>query len=132
MYKLDAHLTGALNELRVQAYYTKCGWDVFSPVHNKTRSDFIAVRGKLVVRVQVKTAQYNNGYIQARLDVNGKTYTEDECDVVAFILEDKLWLAPIEQIEGYTSINLGKVEKLNYKPRKDYDPTEWIKEDFNY
>lgn len=132
MFKYDNHLTGALNELRVQAYYTKCGWDVFSPIHNKTRSDFIAVKGNLVVRVQVKTAQYNNGYIQARLDVNGKTYTSDECDVIAFILDEKLWLAPIEQVEGYTSINLGRVEKLNYKPRKDYDPTEWIKNDFKY
>lgn len=132
MFKHDNHLTGALNELRVQAYYTKCGWDVFSPIHNKTRSDFIAVRGNLVIRVQVKTAQYNNGYIQARLDVNGKTYTSDECDVVAFILDDKLWIAPIEQVEGYTSINLGRVEQLNYKPRKEYDPTEWIKEDFIY
>lgn len=132
MYKLDCHMTGALNELRVQAYYTKLGWDVFSPIHNKTRSDFLAVKGSQIIRVQVKTAQYNNGYIQARLDVNGKTYTSDECDVVAFILEDKLWIAPVNQIEGYTSINLGRVEKLNYKPRKEYDPSEWIKEDFNY
>lgn len=132
MYHKDNHLTGALNELRVQAYYTKCGWDVFAPIHNKTRSDFIAVRGKLTVRVQVKTAQYNNGYIQSRLDVNGKTYTEDECDVVAFILDEKLWIAPIEQVEGYTSINLGKIDVAGYKPRKEYDPSEWIQIDFKY
>ena len=130
MYKQDAHLTGALNELRVQAYYTKCGWDVFSPIHNKTRADFIAVKNNLIVRVQVKTAQYNNGYVQARLDVNGKTYTEDECDVVAFILDEKLWIAPTNQIEGYTSINLGKIDQSKYKPRKDYNPDDWIQYDF--
>ena len=131
MFSYDAHLTGALNELRVQAYYTKCGWDVFTPIHNKTRADFIAVKGEIINRIQVKTAQYNNGYIQSRLSVNGNLYHKDECDVIAFVLDEKLWIAPITEVEGYTSINLGKINREDYIPRKEYNPDEWRKMDFN-
>lgn len=132
MFAYDAHLTGALNELRVQTHYTRNGWDVFTPIHNKTRADFIAVKQEIVIRVQVKTAQYNNGYIQSRLDIGGTTYTKEDCDVIAFVLDERLWIAPVEQVEGYTSINLGKVDTDGrYTPRKEYDPNDWVIENFH-
>lgn len=131
MYSEDAHLTGAYNELRAQTYFTKRGWDVFSPIHNKTRADFVAVMGREVLRVQVKTAQYNNGYIQARVSVLDKLYTKEEVDIVVFLIDNRMWIVPIEEIEGYTSINLGKVDQTKYTPRKEYNPDVWEIKDFH-
>lgn len=125
MFKYDAHKTGAVNELKAQIYYTNIGYDVFTPIHNKTRADFVAVKDKEVLRVQVKTAQYNGPYIQSRLDVHNVRYSSEDCDVIFFILEDRMWIAPIEEVAGMSSICLGKVDDPNYKPRKEYNPNNW-------
>lgn len=125
MFKYDVHKTGVLNELKAQQLYMEMGFDVFTPIHNQTRADFIAVRFNEVLRVQVKTAQYNGPYIQARLDINGIRYTKDDCDVIVFILDERVWIAPIHEITGMSSICLGKVDDPKYKPRKEYDPDQW-------
>lgn len=125
MFAYDAHKTGALNELKAQLLYTERGYDVFTPIHNKTRADFIAVKDKEILRVQVKTAQYNGDYIQARLDINDTRYTAEDCDVIVFILNGRIWIAPIAEIYGLSSICLGKVDGLEYQSRKQYDPTRW-------
>lgn len=126
MFKYDAHKTGALSELKAQVYFTELGYDVFTPIHNKTRADFIAVKGTEIVRVQVKTAQYNGPYIQSRLSSsnNENTYTKDECDVIVFILDKRMWIAPIEEVQHFTSVCLGKVEG-KYNSYKEYDPSKW-------
>lgn len=125
MFNYDAHKTGAMNELRAQLMYAGMGYDVFTPIHNKTRADFIAVKDEKVLRVQVKTAQYNGPYIQSRLDVGGKRYTQSDCDVLVFILDERVWIAPIEEVSDMTSVCLGKMDDPSYLPRKEYDPSKW-------
>lgn len=125
MFKEKIHLTGVISELKIQQYYTEMGYDVFAPIHNKTRTDFIAIRGKEIIRVQVKTAQRNMGYIQVRVEVNEKLYTKEECDVIAFVFGESIWIAPIEEIEGLKSVNLGKIDSCKYKPQKGYNPDLW-------
>lgn len=111
--------------MKAQLVYMNMGFDVFTPTHNKTRADFIAVNGTTVLRVQVKTAQYNGAYIQARLDVNGEKYTKEDCDIIVFILDENVWICPIEEVSGMSSICLGKHGDPEYKPRKEYDPDKW-------
>lgn len=125
MFAYDAHKTGALNELKAQLYFMKSDYDVFIPTHNKTRADFIAVKGNEVLRIQVKTAQYNDVYIQSRLSIGDKRYTKEDCDVVVFVLEDRMWVATIEEVQGMTSVCLGKRDDNSYKSIKNYDPTKW-------
>lgn len=127
MFAYNAHKTGAINEMKAQLVFMGMDYDVFSPTHGKTRADFIAVKGNKCLRVQVKTAQYNNGYIQSRLDVKDKRYTEEDCDIIVFILDNRTWLAPISDVAGLSSVCLGKVNDPDrkYKPQKKYDPTKW-------
>lgn len=125
MFAYDAHKTGAINELRIQLLYSKNGYDVFIPTHPKTRADFIAVKGTEVIRVQVKTAQYNGPYIQSRLDIGGVRYTAEDCDVIVFVLDEWAWIAPIAELAGRPSVCLGKVGDPSYVPRKDYNPENW-------
>ena len=125
MFAFDAHKTGAINELRAQLMYASMDYDVFTPIHSKTRADFIAVKGNKTLRVQVKTAQYNGPYIQSRLDIGGKRYTQEDCDVIVFILDDRVWIAPIAEVANMTSVCLGKMDDPDYIPRKEYDPAKW-------
>lgn len=125
MFACDAHKTGAINEVKAQLYFMDKDYDVFTPVHAKTRADFIAIKGEEVLRVQVKTAQYNGVYIQSRLDVNNARYTSKDCDVIVFVLDSRMWIAPISEISGLPSVCLGKVGTTEYKPYKKYDPRKW-------
>lgn len=126
MFKLDIHKTGVISELKAQLYFTENGYDVFAPIHNRTRADFVAIKGDKILRVQVKTAQYNGEYIQSRLSSsdNVTTYSQKECDVIVFVLDDNMWVAPIEEVEFRTSVCLGK-RTGEYKSYKDYDASKW-------
>lgn len=126
MTKLFNKRTGAINELKAQQHYLAQGWDVFTPVMPTTRADFVCVKGGKVKKVQVKTAQRNGAHIQSRLDVHGKRYTAEEVDEVVFIFEDRMWIAPIKDIDGFPSVCLGKVNIGSpYKPQVRYNPDDW-------
>ncbi len=125
MYKHNIHRVGAINETKAQLYFLQIGYDVFIPALPKTRADFIISKGEEVSRVQVKTAQYNGPYIQSRLDVNNKRYTKEDCDLLVFILDGMMWIAPIDDVANLSSVCLGKVNDDKYKPFKPYDPKKW-------
>ena len=115
----DAHQKGALNEKKAQLHFMKMGFDVFIPCHGGTRCDFVAIKDEGPKRVQVKTAQYNGPYIQSRLDVKGKRYTEEDTDLVVFVLDERMWVVPIEEVDGKSSVCLGKIEDPDYAARVD-------------
>lgn len=120
VWSKDAHHKGALNEKKAQLYFMEHGCDVFIPCHGGTRCDFIATDEKgQVSRIQVKTAQYNGDYIQSRLDVKGKRYTEKDTDFVVFVLDKRMWVVPIHAVSGKSSVCLGKVNDPDYKSRND-------------
>ncbi len=128
MFSKESHKTGALNEIKAQVQFMKMDYDIFTPIHPRTRADFIAIKGLETLRVQVKTAQYNGKYIQSRLDVHDRRYTEEDCDVIVFILDERMWIAPIEEVSGMSSVCLGKIESdgvRTYRPQKEYDPSKW-------
>lgn len=122
----DAHQKGAINEKKAQLHFMEEGWDVFIPCHGGTRCDFVAVAvDGYSIRVQVKTAQYNGPYIQSRLDVKGKRYTKEDTDWVVFVLDERMWIVPIEVISGKPSVCLGKVGDIEYTtPLMEYEITK--------
>lgn len=121
----EAHQKGALNEKKAQLYFMEHGCDVFIPCHGGTRCDFIATDnfGK-VSRIQVKTAQYNGDYIQSRLDVRDKRYTEIDTDFIVFVLDKRMWVVPIQVVSGKSSVCLGKINDPNYQARNDLSDFE--------
>lgn len=121
---MNNNQTGALNEVKAQVWFMENGFDVFTPTHSATRSDFIAVKGSNVSRVQVKTAQYNGPYIQSRLDIRGSRYTSEDTDLLFFILDKRMWLVPISEVEGKPSVCLGKVDDESYVAKVDYSQYE--------
>jgi hypothetical protein len=121
----DALQTGAINEKKAQLYFMEKWYDVFIPSHTGTRCDFVAIGEDMKpLRVQVKTAQYNGPYIQARLDVRGTRYTEKDTDVLVFVLDRRIWVIPIEEVTGKSSICLGKVGDNSYSPKIDFSSYE--------
>lgn len=125
-----------LSEMKVQQYFYEEGWDVFTPVDNKTRADLVVVKpnGGEIYRVQVKTVQENRVgpyiYLQARLSSadNVTVYTEECCDVIAFVYRDRLWIASIAEVAGLKSVCLDRLcdePGKEYRRQVAYDPTKW-------
>jgi hypothetical protein len=134
--RIDIHRTGKLSEIKVQKYYYEKGYDVFVPLDGFTRSDFVVVNPATgeSTRVQVKTVQENNVggkiYLQSRLSSadNKNLYTKVCCDVIAFVYKDVIWIAPIEELSGLTSVCLGRIgaHLKEYRPKSTYDPFSWL------
>jgi hypothetical protein len=134
-YRIDIHRTGMLSEMAVQRHFYEQGWDVFTPIDNKTRADLVVVNPESgdVLRVQVKTVQPNRvgqyTYLQSRLSSpdNTTVYTSQCCDVIAFVYGERLWIAPIEEVEGLKSVCLDRISEneSSYNRRVNYDPTKW-------
>lgn len=56
MSGIDNQRIGALAELSAQMYYIREGYEIYTPTIPQSKCDFIAVKGKEVVKVQVKKA----------------------------------------------------------------------------
>jgi hypothetical protein len=53
--KLSPGTTGAVAELRVACYLISLGWDVFRSLSPNGSTDLVAIRGRRVLRIQVKS-----------------------------------------------------------------------------
>lgn len=133
--RIDIHRIGMMSELKAQQHFYGKGWDVFLPIDNKTRADLVIVDPESGVswRVQVKTVQPNRvgpyTYLQSRLSSsdNVTVYTKQCCDLVVFVYGERLWIAPIEEVEGLKSVCLDRISEddSEYNRRVTYDPTKW-------
>lgn len=133
--RIDIHRVGMLSEMKVQQYFYEEGWDVFTPIDNKTRADLVVVDPDTAttLRVQVKTVQENRvgpyTYLQSRLvsSDNETVYSLRCCDMVVFVYQDRLWMAPIEEVAGLKSVCLDRLSEddSKYNRRVNYDPTKW-------
>lgn len=126
--ELHKEQRGCISELKAQVYFMEQGYDVFSPVSMLTRADFIAIDRETndLLRVQVKTAQTNGDYLQARLTVKDRPYTSEEIDTFVFVYEDRMWIVPQFELEELTTINFGRVDKeVKNKRKPQFDTTEY-------
>lgn len=126
------HVSGAAAELFVAARLAKQGFNVLYPLVTQSRYDLVVEKDGVFSRIQVKKAtQSKTGpyeYLQARLSSRNKfskpIYVKGEFELFAFTDMGDVWLAPFEELEGYTSVCLGSTNP-NYKPKTAYDAEAW-------
>lgn len=117
------------NELIAALYYVSIGYLIYWPLTHQGPCDFIAVNKDDLVKVQVKSRYRMNrpngkAYIQATVRRGGgkrkdRYYSKEECDVIAVVFEDHIWVFPIEAVEGLKTVNLFKGQETERKSRLD-------------
>lgn len=106
---LDSKFTGNLTELQCLAEFTKHGCYVSIPYGDCARYDFIAdIKGKLY-KIQCKTSsKIGEGIYQFSCRSTAanhsraatRTYTEEEIDFFATIIEGKCYIVPVQETGG--------------------------------
>jgi len=85
---LDALTKGTLNELAATSILLEAGFNTFRPVMINHPTDYVAIDGNLVARIQVKTAIYDQKTKRFRVPLKSRaihrqertSYTEAEAD----------------------------------------------------
>ena len=122
---------GALSELRISAHYVRQGWVMYYPCSHDTPVDIVGIKGPRVKRIQVKTAYACGEIIRANIDhKKSAKYSPDVVDTLACVYDnsfkgDRIWLIPMEDIEGITTLNLGKLDGSPSKTRADFSPDNY-------
>lgn len=119
------HKNGTIAELKAAVYYEEKGWTVFWPTSSQSPCDFIAACGVMNLRIQVKAAYKFTrpsgcSYVQVTIrkgSGGSKKYTEEDCDLIVVVYEDRIWVFPREDIIPYTTINLENGQKLRKKTK---------------
>lgn len=131
-----SHIRGARNELIAADFFMSHGWDVYFPLMAQSRADLVVTKGSRVKKIQVKTITYcRTGkylYKQCRLCTNNerqdKFYKIGDFDYLLFVdnVDGSLYLAPISEVQGLTSVCFGSDNKVprNGK-KKTYDYESW-------
>ena len=118
MSGIDNQRIGALAELSAQMYYIREGYEIYTPTIPQSKCDFIAVKGKEVVKVQVKKATENptkfGTYLQIRLQgkptpFGVRNYTLDDFDDLLVVHDSGMWRIPIEEVVDKKSLTFGKL-----------------------
>ena len=106
---LDCKYKGNLTELLCLAAFTKLGYQVSIPYGDHARYDFIADINNKLYRIQCKTAtkESEGVYIfscrSTAANHSGfatRSYTEDEIDYFATIIENECYLIPVSETGG--------------------------------
>ena len=111
---------GLVSELKAQMYYANKWYEIFTPIMSQGHADFVALKGKEVLKIQVKKATENPAnsgvYLQVRIQGimsvhSGCTreYDEDSFYILSIIYKDRIWNLPIELVLNKKSMTFGKV-----------------------
>ena len=124
------HSTGAVSELKAQAWFIANGYQIFTPVIQQGIFDFVIYKNGFK-SVQVKTAYPllidNYEYLTVRLgrshhSKKTRSYEEgDEFDILFVIYKDKYWLIPWEEIPNKKTLYFNGKNK-----RAGYDSDRWL------
>lgn len=117
---------GDISEAEVTTALLRKGWSVSTPVGDNDRYDLIADTGQELVRVQVKTAHWENGKVVFNTSSvvsksGGQTmqeYTSDEIDVFAAYSErtDEIYWVPVDECGSSTkSLRVEDAKKASPK-----------------
>ncbi len=127
------HTTGSAAELYVASKLVGRGYTVLWPLMTQSRYDLVIDDDGAFSRIQVKKATESktgaHKYLQARLSSRNKNskprYISGEFDFFAFTDMERIWIAPFDELEGYTSVCLGS-SNPNYHPQTKYDADAWL------
>lgn len=125
---------GALSELKISTHFVRQGWVMYYPCSHDTPVDIVGIKGPRVKRIQVKTAYSCGDIIRANIDhKKSAKYSPDSVDTLACVYDnslmdpgkDRIWLIPMEDIEGITTLNLGKTDGSPSKTRANFKPDSY-------
>lgn len=117
---------GDVSEMLVAVEYVGQGWQVFFPFGHDTEIDMMVTKGPRVKRVQVKTIYACGDILRANIDhKKGAKYNADTVDTMVCVYEGTIWSIPMEDIEGETTLNFGKVDGTPSKTRGSFDHTRY-------
>tara|TARA_R110002153_G_scaffold80843_2_gene205074 strand:- start:1076 stop:1462 length:387 start_codon:yes stop_codon:yes gene_type:complete len=119
--------TGEVSEMLVGLEYLRKEWEVFTPVGHDTQVDLVVIKGARIKRVQVKSVYDCGGLLRANIDHNGEAkYTSERVDVLVCVWQNKIWSIPMEDVEGETTLNFGRLDGVVSKPRNGFDHTKYL------
>jgi hypothetical protein len=126
--KKQAHLTGAISELKAATWFLEQGYEVFTAALPQTRTDMVVIdKEGNTFKVQVKTATWGNSgnwsYLQSRVHSNvSSPYGEGDFDLWCVVSDDAIWVMPWKEVfHSTTNLSLdgskpGYISKWdNYK-----------------
>lgn len=114
------HSSGLVGELKAATWFAEQGYEIYWPSLTQSAVDFIAAKGKEILRVQAKNAywmQRPSGarYVQVTIRKGSggfKTYTEEDCDIIAVVHEESLWIFPVYDVKNYKTLNICKAQDI--------------------
>lgn len=111
---------------------------MYYPCSHDTPVDIVGIKGPRVKRIQVKTAYACGDIIRANIDhKKSAKYHPDTVDTLACVYDNssmgntgntgshRIWLIPMEDIEGITTLNLGKLDGSLSKTRASFKPDNY-------
>lgn len=131
---LDCKYKGNLTELLCLAAFTKLGYQVSIPYGDHARYDFIVDIDNALYRIQCKTSSIEDLGVYSfscrstaanHSRAASRSYTKEEIDFFATIIEDKCYLIPIEETGGSSKrlrfIPPKNGQKVGVSFAKDYE-----------
>ena len=127
--KKKTHYKGLMGELKFAIHLLEMGWQVYEPIDQNSRADYIIEKDGKFKKIQVKYCSLYKGCLRIELEhPHRKTgpYQEEEIDEIAVYNPeyDKYYLIPLKRFgkakEKWFRLELAKHEK-GYK-------INWIKE----
>lgn len=112
---IPIHKTGFNSELEAAKYYASIGYIIYWPMTHQSSVDFIAANGPETIRIQVKSAYWMKrktgaAYLQATIRKGSshkdRIYTEDDCDIIAIVHNQEIWIVPVEVVGKETNVIL--------------------------
>lgn len=134
---MDTNIKGIITEIKCKLYFLELGYIVSTPEH-PVRYDFILDTGKQLLKIQVKTSQFDGEKITfstcSSHYVKGKvTHTDYKLDNIDYFCtwwEDECYLVPVSECGKYEkSLRIlptknGQVRGISFA--KDYIAKEVI------
>lgn len=87
-----------LAEIYVQLDLLKQGFEVFTPIHDHSPIDLIAVRGSTILKMQIKNSTYLQGN-KINFTLKNQDGKYDNCDYYALVepILNKIWYVPMNE-----------------------------------
>lgn len=103
-----------LAEIYVQLDLLKQGFEVFTPIHDHSPIDLIAVRGSAILKIQIKNSTYLQGN-RINFTLKNQDGKYDNCDYYALVepILNKIWYVPMNEApRTRKTIDINEIKEL--------------------
>jgi hypothetical protein len=131
---LNRHQTGFVAELKAATYYAEQDYEIYWPNLTQSSIDFIALKGREIRRVQVKSAYWIHrktgaSYLQATIrkgcDSN-QSYSKEDCDDICIVGEGRIWIIPVEKVPSLQTVIVEKGQQTRRGDPRNFDPSPYL------